>query len=121
MYKAVEIRTETENRLKSLAKGFIMDIVNHRIEEGIYDEDPDGCYVIEPSDNQLRIDVWVMDTYNPDFYIERMVVEGIGIADDVYVIVGENKEEVYLRSLPFNSIIDICCDLEDIYDEEVAE
>ena len=121
MYKAITIKEETNERLKRLAKNFLMDIINHRIAEGIYDEDPDGCYVIEPSDNQLRIDVWVMDTYNPDCYIERMVVEGIGLADDVYVIVGENKEEVYLRSLPFDSIVDICCDLEDIYDEEVAE
>jgi len=121
MYRAIEIREEYEDRLKRLAKGFLMDIITHRIEEGIYDESPDGCYVIEPSDSPLRIDVWVQDTFNPECYIERMTVEGIGLADDVYVIVGEDKEEVYLRSLPFNSIIDICNDLEDIRDEECEE
>lgn len=120
-YKAVEIEQETENRLKALAKGFLMDIINHRINEGIMDEDPDGCYSIEPSDKGLRVDVWVEDTYQPECYIERMEVKQICLDDNVYVVVGDNDEEVYLRALPFNSIIDICCDLEDIYDEEVAE
>lgn len=121
MYKAIKIKHDAEKRLELLAKGFFMDIVSQRIKEGIYDEDPDGCYVIEPSDKQLRIDVWVQDFCGPEYYIERMDVRAIGLDSDVYAVVGDNQEEVYLHSLPLNSIVDICCDLEDLYDEEVAE
>lgn len=121
MYKAIEIHQETTERLKQLAKGFLMDIINHRIKEGIYDEDPDGQYVIEPGDKELRVEVWVQDTYLPDCYLEMQEVKGIGLDKDVYVILGDDEVEVYLRSLPMGSIVDICCDLEDICDEEVVE
>ena len=121
MYRAENIKVFAVDQLAYLAKSFIKKIVLKRIQEGIYDEDPDGFYSIEPSDNQLRIDVWVTNTYDiSDWYLERQVVKQICIDKEVYVVL-ETDDEVYLRSLPFNSIVDICNELEDIYDEEFAE
>ena len=123
-YKALEIQQEYNERMIRLAKNLLMDIVSKRIDKGIYDEDPDGHYSIEPSDPDLTIMVWVQDTYSLDTYPENRRIKEICIEDAVYVVLGngdEVEEEIYLRALPMESIIDICCDLEDIYDEEVGD
>ena len=119
MYKAIEIQNETTNCLIRLAKNFLMDIISKRINEGIYDEDPDGHYSIEPSES-LNVEAWVADTYSFECYLEKMGVKEICLDTDVYLVM-ENGDEIYLRALPVGSIVDICNDLEDIYDEEVAE
>lgn len=124
MYKAIEIQNEAVKRLETLARGFIMDIVSHRIKEGIYDEDPDGQYSIDTIGKGIYTDVWVYDTYESDTYLENMEVKEICLGEKnygPYIVVGENNEEIYFHSLPFNSISGICCVLEDLYDEEVGE
>ena len=121
MYKAIEIQRETEERLHKLAKALIQDIIVKRIANGTMEEDPEGYYEFNPSDKELRINVWACDTYSPDYYLKRAAVKKICIGEEVYVVVGGYDEEVYLTTLPFSSIVDICCDIEDIWDEEVGE
>lgn len=130
MYRAQEIKNEFVDKLVLNAKFFLMDIINKRMDLGIEEPGEDGFYTVytdDFKDSRPTVYVWATDTYTSEDYPVNRFISEIHLAEDIYVVLhpyDENgdypddyEEEIYLRSLPLDSIIKVLEALEDYADE----
>lgn len=113
MYKAIDYENEFIGKMTWLAKNFLQDIVDLRIERGDMEETEDGRYSIRCDGYSGKLEVDIQDG-------SKLMVEAIYLDKEIYLGM-DNGEEYYLRSLPIHSIVDVCVALEDYLDEEEAE
>ena len=129
MYRALEIENEFRDRLVLNAKFFLMDIIDKKMTLGWEEPSEDGCYVITPDefkDGVLRVKVWVTNTYDEEEYQESRIVSEIHMDKDIYLTLktdpefsddDDYEEEVYIKSLPLDQLVNLVCTLEDYKDE----
>ena len=108
MYQAIKIQDRFVESLHLLAKRLLTDIITDQIEKGRMTETKDGHYSIH--------------LYNwPDSTPDILVYKPVALPyNDSPTEPAETTagEEIYFTSLPLDSQVRVCNELEDIWDEE---
>lgn len=121
MYQAIKIQDRFVESLHLLAKRLLTDIITDQIEKGRMTETKDGHYSIHlynwpDSTPDILVYKPVALPYN-DSPTEPAEIDEIHLTDKVYIKTTAG-EEIYFTSLPLDSQVRVCNELEDIWDEE---
>jgi len=121
MQKAIEIRDKAVADLLAHAKYEIRNIIDYRIRLGEMEENKDEEYYEVPVSGfggMLRcptVDVTVTNTYDESVCTESHIIEEFIDLDGTVSIRTEEGDEISLRELSFDNLVDVVTLLEDMW------
>ena len=121
MHKATEIRDKAVADLLAHAKYEIRNIIDYRIRLGEMEENPDEEYYEVPVSGfggMLRcptVEVTVTNTYDESVCNENHCIEEFIDLDGTVSIRTEEGDEISLRELSFDNLVDVVTLLEDMW------
>jgi hypothetical protein len=121
MQKAIEIRNKAVADLLAHAKYEIRNIIDYRIRLGEMEENPDEEYYEVPVSGfggMLRcptVEVTVTNTYDESVCNESRCIEEFIDLDGTVSIRTEEGDEISLRELSFDNLVDVVTLLEDMW------
>ena len=117
---AYDIKHKAQDNLLKVALDLLADIINYRLRD-----DEDDSEVIEICVRpRFFVDVDVQDTYSLDCYTEKRKVESfVKYMDEeaVYVNIEGEEDPIALRALPFDSIVVLVGELENMWAELIKD